>query len=664
MDRNDYKLDAPKLLRDFLVYHETIQGHSKKTADEYYLDLRNFFRYIKLERGLAPRTTELDQITIDDLDLDLARSVTLSDVYSYMSYLSRDRVKHANSPSSGFGLEPSARARKIAAIRSFYKYLSSKAKLMTENPMQDLDAPRLKKSLPRYLSLDESIQLLESVDEPNRARDYCILTLFLNCGLRISELVGLNLTDVREEQLRVLGKGNKERMLFLNAACRAALDDWLAERSQSAAVDRNALFLTRRHTRMTTDAVHYMVKQRLKKAGLDGLSLLQPQAPPYSGHADAPKRRGRAHLTGGFGPRKPEYHPNIYPRRQRRTADSGQRHPPFQGPAQKAGPNSSGQRRHGRGRAVRRISPQNVEISELLYKIGAQRPPVGIVAVGGHQGIFQGGRISHLHHNGRVAEGRPAKTELDKIPRFDPLQGGLHPEGTRTLLLAGDEVIKVRNSRPCRGLPIGVDVIPAEGGREVHHPGTGIEALGGKIWYNLPLNFRNHNRPDFGCMPSGGRTGARPPDRMGAQAGSWYFTLSRRCTILCARRFQGHSKGEHGSMMCYDAVIFDLDGTLLDTLGDLAASTNRALSHFGLPRRSLEEVRQFVGNGVEKLIRRAVPAGTDERLILDCLDWFKGDYLEHMEDQTAPYPGILALLEHCATTAVKQQWYPINLTAR
>ena len=269
MDRNDYKLDAPKLLRDFLVYHETIQGHSKKTADEYYLDLRNFFRYIKLERGLAPRTTELDQITIDDLDLDLARSVTLSDVYSYMSYLSRDRVKHANSPSSGFGLEPSARARKIAAIRSFYKYLSSKAKLMTENPMQDLDAPRLKKSLPRYLSLDESIQLLESVDEPNRARDYCILTLFLNCGLRISELVGLNLTDVREEQLRVLGKGNKERMLFLNAACRAALDDWLAERSQSAAVDRNALFLTRRHTRMTTDAVHYMVKQRLKKAGLD-----------------------------------------------------------------------------------------------------------------------------------------------------------------------------------------------------------------------------------------------------------------------------------------------------------------------------------------------------------------------------------------------------------
>ena len=107
------------------------------------------------------------------------------------------------------------------------------------------------------------------MDEPNQARDYCILTLFLNCGLRISELVSLNTTDVREEQLRVLGKGNKERMIFLNEACRAALDDWLEERSRQAAADPNALFLTRTHTRMTKDAVHYMVKQRLKKAGLD-----------------------------------------------------------------------------------------------------------------------------------------------------------------------------------------------------------------------------------------------------------------------------------------------------------------------------------------------------------------------------------------------------------
>ena len=269
MEDLNYRTAAPALLRDFLAYHETIQGHSRRTVDEYYLDLRNFFRYIKILKGLVPKDTELDQVDISDVDLELARSITLSDVYSYMNYLSRDRAKNANSPAKGYGLEPAARARKIATIRSFYKYLTSKAKLITENPVQDMDSPRLKKALPRYLSLDECIQLLESVDEPNQARDYCILIIFLNCGLRISELVSLNLTDVRKDQLRILGKGNKERMVFLNEACLAALDAWFAERSQLAAVDKNALFITRRHTRMTTDAVHYMVKQRLKKAGLD-----------------------------------------------------------------------------------------------------------------------------------------------------------------------------------------------------------------------------------------------------------------------------------------------------------------------------------------------------------------------------------------------------------
>ncbi|MCQ4864203.1 tyrosine recombinase XerC [Pseudoflavonifractor phocaeensis] len=265
----DYRTEAPQIIRDFLNYHETIQAHSRKTVDEYYLDLRNFFRYIKMEKGLVPRSAELDEIPIDDVDLDLVRSVTLTDVYAYMSYLSRDRVRHANSPESGYGLTPAARARKIATIRSFYKYLTTKAKVMAENPMQDLDSPRLKKALPRYLDLDESIRLLESVDGADRERDYCILTLFLNCGLRISELVGLNLNDVRGDQLRVLGKGNKERIVFLNDACQQAVADWLAVRGAQAAIDKNALFITRRHTRMTTDAVHYMVKKRLLAAGLD-----------------------------------------------------------------------------------------------------------------------------------------------------------------------------------------------------------------------------------------------------------------------------------------------------------------------------------------------------------------------------------------------------------
>lgn len=258
------------MIRDFLVYHETIQGHSQRTVDEYYLDLRNFFRYIKRQRGLVAPDIPFDQIPIDDVNLDLIRSVTLTDVYAYMSYLSRDRAAHPSSPDTTYGLSPASRARKAATIRSFYKYLTGKAKLLSENPMQELDAPRLKKSLPKYLDLEESVELLESVDGENQARDFCILTLFLNCGLRISELVGLNVTDVRGDQLRILGKGNKERIVFLNEACRQALDDWLTERNMLGNVDKNALFITKQNrTRISRAAVHKLVKKHLAAAGLD-----------------------------------------------------------------------------------------------------------------------------------------------------------------------------------------------------------------------------------------------------------------------------------------------------------------------------------------------------------------------------------------------------------
>lgn len=265
----DYRTEAPLILRDFLAYHETIQGHSRKTVDEYFLDLRNFFRYIKIEKGRVPRAAPLDEISIDDVDLTLVKSVTLTDIYSYLSFLSRDRVRNAKNSSSGYGLLASTRARKVATIRSFYKYLVNKAKLMDESPIQELDSPRQRQSLPRYLTLDECIQLLESIDGDNAERDFCIITLFLNCGIRISELVGLNLTDVRVDRLRVLGKGNKERIVYLNTACQNAIEDWLSVRSNSGAANPYALFITRKHTRITKAGVHYMLKQRFTAAGLD-----------------------------------------------------------------------------------------------------------------------------------------------------------------------------------------------------------------------------------------------------------------------------------------------------------------------------------------------------------------------------------------------------------
>lgn len=265
----DYRSEAPPVLRDFLSYHETIKGHSRATVDEYFLDLRNFFRYLKIERGLVPRSTELDDISIQDVDLKLIASVTLNDVYDYMAFLSRDKVKNERSHEPEYGLMASSRARKIATIRNFYKYLTVKTKQLDVNPVEGLDTPKTTKSLPRYLTLDESRRLLDAVDGVNRERDYCIICLFLNCGLRISEIVGLNIGDVRGDSLRVLGKGNKERIVYLNDACQAAIEAYKPVRSQMVGSSVSALFVSNRRQRMGREAVHAMVKKTLLKAGLD-----------------------------------------------------------------------------------------------------------------------------------------------------------------------------------------------------------------------------------------------------------------------------------------------------------------------------------------------------------------------------------------------------------
>lgn len=265
----DYRSEAPPVLRDFLSYHETIKGHSRATVDEYFLDLRNFFRYLKIERGLVPRSSELDDISIQDVDLKLIASVTLNDVYDYMAFLSRDKVKNERSHEPEYGLMASSRARKIATIRSFYKYLTVKTKQLDVNPVEGLDTPKTTKSLPRYLTLDESRRLLDAVDGVNRERDYCIICLFLNCGLRISEIVGLNIGDVRGDSLRVLGKGNKERIVYLNDACQAAIEAYKPVRSQMVGSSVSALFVSNRRQRMGREAVHAMVKKTLLKAGLD-----------------------------------------------------------------------------------------------------------------------------------------------------------------------------------------------------------------------------------------------------------------------------------------------------------------------------------------------------------------------------------------------------------
>jgi len=249
--------DAPVIVKDFLNYMETIKGKSKNTIHEYFYDLRTFLRFIKMHKGLVDEQ-DLSDIDISDVTIDLIRTITLSDLYAYMSYVSRERDNNASS-----------RARKVASIKSFFNYLFSKANLLDYNPAAELESPKIMKRLPRYLNIEESKRLLESITGDNRERDYAIITLFLNCGLRLSELVGININKIKGDTLTIVGKGNKERTIYLNAACKRAIEAYLRVRPTEGVKDRNALFLSERKQRISQKTVQYIVKKYIKAAGLD-----------------------------------------------------------------------------------------------------------------------------------------------------------------------------------------------------------------------------------------------------------------------------------------------------------------------------------------------------------------------------------------------------------
>lgn len=256
-----YRNSNPILVNDFLSYLENVRGKSPRTVAEYELDLRTFFRFMKRHMELVPADTDFDAIPIADIDISIVKKITISDIYAYLDFLTRERDNHA-----------AARSRKVASMRSFFKYLQNKVQMLEINPCDNLDAPKVRSSLPKYLSMEESLELLDVVDGPFRERDYCILTLFLNCGMRLSELVGINLSDIKTDTLTVIGKGNKERVVYLNEACLAAISDYLDVRAKNAIkpAARNALFISRLGNRISNKTVQHIVKKYLEEAGLGG----------------------------------------------------------------------------------------------------------------------------------------------------------------------------------------------------------------------------------------------------------------------------------------------------------------------------------------------------------------------------------------------------------
>ena len=261
--------DCPGVVREFLSYHETIKAQSPRTIAEYHLDLRMFLRFMKLMRAGKSLNVPFEDVDILDIDLDFVGSITTSDVYEFLSWLANDRTADPDAPHSQRGIEAAARARKLSALKSFYKYLTVRTKQLQENPVADLEYPKLRRSLPRYLTLEQSAALLNAVSGVNKKRDYAILMIFLNCGIRRSELVGLNLSDVYEDRLRVIGKGNKERFVYFGTPCRKAIDEYLVERNKKVLTDNRALFGSRNGERISVTAVHRLVKKALTQAGLD-----------------------------------------------------------------------------------------------------------------------------------------------------------------------------------------------------------------------------------------------------------------------------------------------------------------------------------------------------------------------------------------------------------
>ncbi len=276
--------NLPYLLRDFVNYNINL-NKSPNTIKEYKYDLVRFLKFMKAyDQGLNPRKMDYDNIDISKIDSNFLGNISSSDIYEYMSYLAIDLSSGA-----------STRARKLASIKGLFKYLTTKVHVLADNPAKDIETPKINKRLPKYLSIAESQRLLRTAMEDNKnqlarqkdpnkeltdhqkaigIRDHAICTLFLNCGMRLSELVGINLDHIKfdESLLTVIGKGNKQRTVYLNKACMGVIKDYMAVRPSINGPDSNALFLSDRKKRISRRMVQTAIGEYLEAAGLKGYS--------------------------------------------------------------------------------------------------------------------------------------------------------------------------------------------------------------------------------------------------------------------------------------------------------------------------------------------------------------------------------------------------------
>jgi integrase/recombinase XerD len=263
---NIYNNELPQFLNDYFNYLKTIKGCSNTTIVAYTADLSLLLKFIKMYKGLIPseNALQLEDISINDLTIDTLKTIELQDLYAFMSYLEKHR-----------GNGNYAKARKIAAIKSLFRYLSTKAKVLSSDPTLEMESPKLGKRSPVYLTLDESKTLLDATSTRHKhsIRDHSIITLFLNCGLRLSELCSINISDMKDDTLSIVGKGNKERTIYLNKASLRAIYKYLPIRNADIekihAEDKDALFISGKYGRINKRTVERIVKKHIGNAGLN-----------------------------------------------------------------------------------------------------------------------------------------------------------------------------------------------------------------------------------------------------------------------------------------------------------------------------------------------------------------------------------------------------------
>lgn len=263
MKRDEFD-ELPQLVQQYLLYLEAIKGHSELSVIEYASDLRTFFRYIMRQKGLVDKNVDDAEIDLSPIDISFIKKITLNDAYQFLIYCKNVRKNNDNT-----------RARRVISIRRFFIYLTDNLGMLDYNPMKNLDIPKTKKALPKYLTLEEAEKLLSVVDGPYKERDYAIITLFLNCGMRLAELVSIDYNDIKADgSLVITGKGNKERTVYLNQACIDAITAYMKKRPNDGVKDR-ALFLSSRNQRISPKTVQHIVYTNLNKAGLGdrGLSV-------------------------------------------------------------------------------------------------------------------------------------------------------------------------------------------------------------------------------------------------------------------------------------------------------------------------------------------------------------------------------------------------------